>query len=1060
MYDGSATSKDGVLSLNDCLQVGPNLIPKLFNVLIRFRCHPIALVGDIEKAFLMISIKDLDRDMLRFLWLKEPFNEHSDIIQLRFTRLVFGLKPSPAILGAVLAHHIQEFQATYPKTVDTMGQSLYVDDLVAGGSDVVEVFELYQNAKAIMARGGFNLRKWNSNSRRVLKMIEEAESHQSHSLDCSVETPVNSQTENESSLKLLGVDWDNCRDELTFNFAELSESASRLPRTKWSLLKFTASLFDPLGFLSPFVITLKMLFQKLCTDKVNWDEPLPLEIQGKWDSILHGLTLFSSIRIPRCLIVRTMPRSTYLHGFCDTSERAYATVLYLSSVYENEVVDVKLVCSKTRVSPTKPQSIPRLELLGAVILSRLVHTVTPLLPPLSGVSLWTDSMTVLHWIRNRKNWKQYVQHRVSEIRKLTNPYSWSHCPGIQNPADLPSRGLSATELLQSNLWWNGPPFIAQVHVEPPSFNDAISEEAKAELAKSPTNLTQVLTNQGTVIEDGVHQLIDSTMYSCLERLLRVTAYVVRFVNRLRRGRINRTGSLLKAEEIAHAEILWIRGIQKLAFPQEIHYLRKPGSARPPLIRQFNLFVDTKGLLRCRGRLNLSNLPVSGKQPILLPTNHHFVSLLVLQARDDCKHSGVNDTLICLRERFWILKGRQVTRKIIRAGVTCRRIEEPPYQCSSAPDLPLERVSEDPPFSHTGVDFAGPLHIVYSSQGTDMEEKVYVCLLTCASTRAVHLELIMDLSVETFLLALRRFASRRGLPATIISDNAKTFKASSKEVSKIIRSDEVQKYFTRNHIRWRFIVERAPWWGGFWEHLIQTAKRCLRKTLGRTTVMFDELATLVTEIESVINSRPLTHVQDDLDGISYTLSPSHLIYGRRVTTNPNDSYFEVISTSETLARRSKAHRHLLTQFSRQWRREYLLKLRETHACKIRTQGGSQISVGDIVVVKDDRTKRLFWKLAKVEELLTGKDGKIRAAVVRVSTPKGTTQLLRRSVKHLFPIEVPSQYKENTIAEEQVNDPNNGQNNCNQSLDDHNHDGLSQGLRRSSRIAARAGTEHSN
>ena len=447
VYDGSATSKDGVLSLNDCLQVGPNLIPKLFNVLIRFRCHPIALVGDIEKAFLMISIKYLDRDMLRFLWLKEPFNEHSDIIQLRFTRLVFGLKPSPAILGAVLAHHIQEFQATYPKTVDTMGQSLYVDDLVAGGSDVVEVFELYQNAKAIMARGGFNLRKWKSNSRRVLKMIEEAESHQSHSLDCSVETPMNSQMENESSLKLLGVDWDNCRDELTFNFAELSESASRLPRTKRSLLKFTASLFDPLGFLSPFVITLKMLFQKLCTDKVNWDEPLPLEIQGKWDSILHGLTLFSSIRIPRCLIVRTMPKSTYLHGFCDASERAYATVLYLSSVYENEVVDVKLVCFKTRVSPTKPQSIPRLELLGAVILSRLVHTVTPLLPPLSGVSLWTDSMTVLHWIRNRKNWKQYVQHRVSEIKKLTNPDSWSHCPGIQNPADLPSRGLSATELL-------------------------------------------------------------------------------------------------------------------------------------------------------------------------------------------------------------------------------------------------------------------------------------------------------------------------------------------------------------------------------------------------------------------------------------------------------------------------------------------------------------------------------------------------------------------------------------------------------------------------------------
>jgi len=171
-------------------------------------------------------------------------------------------------------------------------------------------------------------------------------------------------------LKLLGVDWDNIKDELTFNFIELVESMHRLPCTKRSLLKFTASLFDSLGFLSPFVITLKMLFQTLCTDKVNWDEPLPGEFQPKWDSTLQDLTLLSSVRIPWCL-VRTLPKSTHLHGFCDASERAYAAVLYLHSTYKNGVIDVKLLCAKTRVSPTKPQTIPRLELLGAVILARL-----------------------------------------------------------------------------------------------------------------------------------------------------------------------------------------------------------------------------------------------------------------------------------------------------------------------------------------------------------------------------------------------------------------------------------------------------------------------------------------------------------------------------------------------------------------------------------------------------------------------------------------------------------------------------------------------------------------
>ena len=204
----------------------------------------------------MISIKA--RDMFRFFWLKELFNEDSDIIELRFTHLVFGLKPSPAIMGAVLANHIQKFQATYPRTVDVMEQSLYVDDLVIGEFDIVEVFETYRNAKAIMARGGFNLRKWNSNSQGVLKLIEKAESCTSDGLNApfnsedASQTFVNSQVKDESMLKLLGVDWDNVKDELTFNFTKLVESIYRLPYTKRSLLKFTASLFNPLGFPNPF----------------------------------------------------------------------------------------------------------------------------------------------------------------------------------------------------------------------------------------------------------------------------------------------------------------------------------------------------------------------------------------------------------------------------------------------------------------------------------------------------------------------------------------------------------------------------------------------------------------------------------------------------------------------------------------------------------------------------------------------------------------------------------------------------------------------------------------
>ena len=226
----------------------------------------------------------------------------------------------------------------------------------------------------------------------------------------------------------------------------------------------------------------------------------------------------------------------------------------------------------------------------------------------------------------------------------------------------------------------------------------------------------------------------------------------------------------------------------------------PSGSRPPLVDQFGLFFDEAQVLRCRGRINRSQVTLSGKQPALLPSNHYFVTLLVQKAHESVKHSGVNQTLTFTRERFWILKGRQVTRKVIRSCVICRRLEGHSYGSVPPPDLPAERVSEDPPFSHVGVDYAGPFHIkVANEQAEERQEKVYVCLFTCTATRAVHLELTRDIGVGTFILALRRFASRRGLPATIISDNAKTFKSSSKQVTKIIRSSEVQGFLKKNRI---------------------------------------------------------------------------------------------------------------------------------------------------------------------------------------------------------------------------------------------------------------------
>ena len=305
---------------------------------------------------------------------------------------------------------------------------------------------------------------------------------------------------------------------------------------------------------------------------------------------------------------------------------------------------------------------------------------------------------------------------------------------------------------------------------------------------------------------------------------------------------------------------------------------------------------------------------------------------------------------------------------------CRKHEGKPYTIPPVPPLPSERVSNTPPFNNIGLDFAGPLYVRDKPVGaTDSKEiKAYVCLFTCATSRGVHLELTRELLAKVFLQAFRRFCARRGVPSTIMSDNAKTFKFCSKEIEKVMRSEEVHHYLANRQISWQFIVEKAPWWGGYWERLVKSVKRCLKKTLGRSTLTFDELATILVEIEATLNNRPLTYVYDDTEGLSYALTPADLIYGHRVVTSPGGRQFDVTSTAKTLTRRHKYQFSLLNNFVKKWQRDYLLSLQERGVKGSKSQKAQQIKIGDIVILKEDGTARCLWKLAKVVELLKGRD----------------------------------------------------------------------------------------
>ena len=209
---------------------------------------------------------------------------------------------------------------------------------------------------------------------------------------------------------------------------------------------------------------------------------------------------------------------------------------------------------------------------------------------------------------------------------------------------------------------------------------------------------------------------------------------------------------------------------------------------------------------------------------------------------------------------------------------------------------------------------------------------------------------------------------------MFSDNAKTYKSLAKEVRKLLRTPMLFEALALQGVKWQFITERSPWEGGAWERMVRSAKRCIVKVVGRTMLDFNEVNTILVEIEGVINSRPITYVHDDSEGISYPLTPSHLVNGRNLSHLPHNRYYEVVGTYETLSKRAKYNRLLLGNFTKRWKNEYLLGLLEAHKPKIHAKEPF-ISIGDVVLLKDEQTKRSFWKLGKVLELFPGIDGSI-------------------------------------------------------------------------------------
>lgn len=921
--------KPGEVSLNECLSVGPNLTEQVLPVLLRFRVGEDATTADIRQAFQMISVKEEDRDALRFLWWRDGSCTEYKI--MRHARVPFGLACSPFLLNATVAHHIRlpvYNTAKYLDTVERMSKSFYVDDAVYSGKKA-EVDDFITQSQEIMIEGQFELRGWTRNS-----------------------------PDSDETKGVLGILWHVGKDEISFAVPEYDTSK---PANKRSVLAVISKVYDPIGVTAPALIPPKILLQECWRRKLSWDEPLPEDLMNQFLSWVKHLHEMELLTIPRRCIDTELVHCS-LHVMSDGSQHAYGACVYIRCESQYGV-SLQLVAAKARVTPLSNNSIPRIELLGCGLGVRLSQAVQDALQPLK-CYYWTDSTVALAWIKCNEPWNTFVGNRVKEIRQYTNSEDWQHVNGCHNQqADLLSRGCNF-QILSRSHWWEGPEWLLQPEPSwPASSTESLPSEALVERRKTVASATNLEP------EEGITAVI-TTHCSSYKKAKRVCGWIFRFSHNARHKHSKLTGDL-STEEVIVGE----RGLFK-ALQSEW-----PEREKIKLFSHLDVEEDQDGVLRLRTKLIHGDDSDYFQRPILLP-EHAITKLMVAEAHLAVGHAGVATTITYLRQTYWIHRARKLARSVASACVVCKRFRAK-HMTAKPSALPTDRIKIVKPFQVTGCDAAGPLFLKSG-------EKAYIILFTCAVFRAVHLELVLSLSADTFLQALRRFIARRGRCDVIRCDNGGNFVAASRALSSL-DWDKVQAFSSISKIKFIFNVPSAPWWTGFVERMVGVVKSVLKKSLGRALLTYQEMQTMLCEAESCVNSRPITYVSDDASELT-PLTPAHFI---QTIPCADVSDLDLID-SEHPVKRFRYLQKVREGLAARFRDEYLAELVKSPQILEKRR---DLQPGDVVLIGSDNVKRQSWPMARVVSLVKGKDGVVRTLQVRL--PQGD---LYRPIQRLYPLEV--------------------------------------------------------
>lgn len=968
VFDCSAKYRD--VCLNDKLIAGPDMLNPMIGVLHRFRLGSTAVMCDIQRMFHMFKVHENDRNYLKFLWFRDDsFNE---IAEYRMTVHLFGAASSPGCatfgLRTLAAQKHDRHDDHSVKAAELVRHNFYVDDGLFSFDDPVEAAAVVREAVNICAKGNIRLHKFVSNNKDLLAMIPSSERAENvKDLDL--------QSEN-STLPMeraLGVQW--CVEDDIFTYKVKLKNLKSL-NTKREISSIVASVFDPLGFLSPFILTGKHILQQMCKDGATWDDPLDERLETSWSAWKTELDALQTVRVPRCILPTHMMKNdnmiVELHHFSDASTHGIGQCTYLRVVDHGGNVHCALLSGKSRVAPLKPVTVPRLELQAAVLSAKMARIVaSELNMPIATEYFWTDSKVVLGYIQNSKRkFLVFVANRVQQILEYTTPSQWHYVNTSDNPADIASRGATVSKLVDST-WFDGPAFLWENDLSPMLMNDhyeLLPDDPEVKICHQVSK-SDSSSERAKVVVDRVER------FSNLDSAVLGICALQRFA----RHKTLQNVPSPTVKDLECTKTMILQCVQQASFENEYHQLKQHVNvASTSPLAKLDPFMDENGLIRVGGRLRSAELPYEEMHPVILPRNSHVSALIVKQCHEQVAHQGRGLTVSRIRTSgYWIIGCSTVVRSFLHKCVTCRRLRRPTESQKMA-DLPAERTVPSPPFTYVGCDVFGPFVVKEGRK----EVKRYGLIFTCMASRAIHIELLDNMSTDAYINALRCFISIRGPVRQVRTDRGSNFIGAANEFEKAMGEggNQLKEFAMKNKIEFVTNVPHASHMGGVWERQIRTARNVLNSmfSLHKASIDTSTLRTFCYEVMAIVNSRPLTSLYSDSTDLSMPLTPNQILTMKSNVVKPPPGDFDEHDIYSR--KRWRQVQGLAQTFWVRWKNQYIHALQERSKWQ-NTQ--PNVNVGDIVLLKDEQSHRNDWPLARVVATLPSKDQLVRKVKVQLA-----------------------------------------------------------------------------